>query len=204
MTYRWLSIPTLILSIFFILSLETKANTPILGQLTLELAADLNGTYISKLSGTPNTTQLHGTGQEITLTLQGEGLSTAKQIELFVAARPPEAFDIEASFFVPSTPYITIGSGVELIENNILRLGAVALQDVSLGDAELGILHLTIGPNYVPGSIASVQLLFLSIGPSSTERELYDEKITCLEWFLEPLNTAISTSPWGDFKASFR
>jgi hypothetical protein len=203
MIYRRLYILAIVLWTGLALNQPAAANAPSIGQLTLTQEAELAGAYIAKLSVTPNTNKIDGPGQEITLELQASGLTTAKQVEFIIAVRPPEAFDLDASVFSPADPYLTLGTGVELVDNQLLRLGSVAFVDGNFGDASLGTLNLTLSQEYIPGTIVSVHILFFSIGPSSEEREIYDEAITCLEWFLEPLNTAILASPWGQIKSAF-
>ncbi|MBM3277926.1 MAG: hypothetical protein FJY95_07565 [Candidatus Handelsmanbacteria bacterium] len=129
--------------------------------------ARLNGLHVKTLQ------LLKGeVGEGLSLQFQAGGMSGVRQFEFTLALEPAEAFDLNSASFAPAKPFITMGSGVQIIPEKTLRLGGAYL-DASgyTGDGELGTLHLK-----TRSSQARIRILRFSVGPSSSKRDTYTEQ----------------------------
>lgn len=138
------------------------------------LEARLQGHYVEKLQVLKGDEANPGAQQPLSLHFQASGMKGVHQFELVVAPEPAEAFDLEAATFEPDTPFITIGSGVQLLPEKHLRMAGLSLGLDRDGEAGLGILHLKTSAAFTPA--ARLRVLSFSIGPSSKERDTYAEQ----------------------------
>ena len=104
------------------------------------------------------------------------GMSEVKQFEVIVAAEPAEAFDLNGAAFVPEKPFITVGSGIELSPDKHLRMAGILLSQPKSGNGPLGTLTLQTSAAFTKATQARIRILLFSIGPSSRERDRYEER----------------------------
>ena len=139
-------------------------------------------------------------GQEVTLVFSGLDLVDVRQLEVILEPVPPSAFDLESAVFKPTEPLVTLGKGVEVIEGDRLRLGGASVTESIEGDQEFGTFTLLTSEGF-SGTGAQLEVTFLSLGPTSDERDEYDQENLGLGVVVSDVETAAETSTWGRIKA---
>ncbi len=131
----------------------------------------LDGAYVKTL-------QLSKGGEGgLSLRVQAGGMSGVRQFEFTVALEPAESFDLNSASFAPASPFITVGSGVEITPEKNLRAIGIYLPTAGFtGDGELGTLTLRTNSAVSSSIPPRVRLLRFSAGPSSRERDTYTEQ----------------------------
>ncbi len=161
------------------------SETPNTATDTSSLEAILNGQYIQSLHLHGGPWQINEPDQEITLHFDGTGLVQVKQVELVFIFEPLEAFNLDSAVFEPSEPaFITLGTGLEPAGKARLRSGFISFQNQN-GDMALGTLRLKLNSTFIDSMGATVQLILLSLGPSSTERESYEAEVAHLKVYIQ-------------------
>jgi hypothetical protein len=138
----------------------------------LQFEAQVEGSYVRGLRIEQDLPTAIGAHAEIEINFTGLGMSNIGQFEFKIEPDPPTAFDLSASSFSPSLPFVTFPPGVEVQENNQLWVVGANLQGNTNGDAELGTLTLHTSPTF---NGATLRLVLFSIGPSSTQRDNYTD-----------------------------
>ena len=87
---------------------------------------------------------------------------------------PDGEFDVSSAVFVPQDPFQTFGVGVEPQENGQLRIGAASLTADVEGDRVIGTFSVRTSGSFNALTSAHIEVVFLSLGPSSTARDSYD------------------------------
>ena len=160
----------------------------------------LDGAYASEFLIEGDWTAASG-GQEVRLVFSGQDLNEVKQIELILELVPADAFDLESAMFQPEDPFLTFGSGVEAIDGGRLRLGGASVSDPMEGNQQFGTFSLSTSEDFNPKASAQIAVAFLSLGPSSTDREEYNQEDLGLGVVVSSGETANEVSTWGRIKA---
>ena len=168
----------------------------------LRQSVALDGTYASEFLIEGDWTASSG-GQEITLVFSGRDLNDIRQVELILEPIPASAFDLESAVFTPQDPIVTLGSGVEVLEGDLLHLGGASISDPVEGDQQLGTLTLSTSDAFTSGTSAQIEVTLLSLGPSSSDREAYNQDDLALGVVVSTGDTETvgETSTWGRIKA---
>ena len=168
----------------------------------LRQSVALDGDYASEVLIEGDWTASSG-GQEITLVFSARDLNNLRQIELILEPTPASAFDLESAAFTPQDPIVTLGSGVELIEGDLLHLGGASISDPVEGDQQLGTFTVRTSDAFTSETSAQIEVTLLSLGPSSTDREAYNQEDLGLGVVVSvgDTETVDETSTWGRIKA---
>jgi hypothetical protein len=140
---------------------------------TATLSGDFAGAIRIEGQGWP----ADGGSQELTLTFQLEALADVGQAELRVRPEPAAAFDLTGASFAAAQPFITFGNGVQLETHDggsELRIGGASLGTRVSGDAPLGTLTIRTSSDFASHPEATLVVTALSLGPSSSQRDVYD------------------------------
>ena len=143
-------------------------------ELTQSVALD--GDYASEFVIGWDTWSASSGGQEVTLLFSGRDLKDVRQLEVIIEPVPPSAFDLESAVFTPTEPLVTLGKGVEVIDGDRLRLGGASVSESIEGDQEFGTFTLRTSDGFTSGTSAQIEVTFLSLGPTSSDREEYDQE----------------------------
>ena len=162
----------------------------------------LGGAYASEFLIEGDWTASSG-GQEITLVFSGRDLNDIRQVELILEPIPASAFDLESAAFTPQDPIVTLGSGVEVIEGDRLHLGGASISDPVEGDQQFGTFTVSTSGTFTSSTSAHLEVTFLSLGPSSNDREDYDQADLGLGVVVSTgdTQTVDEVSTWGRIKA---
>ena len=154
------------------LSGSTQTSSDSMG---LGLEAQLGGRYVAAILIEEGAWAATGPQQDVLLTFHVKDASEIKQFEGIAELHPAESFDQEASLFVPNSAFVTLpGNGVELLDNNQVKFGGASLASAIEGDFTLGTLTLKTAAGFSTLTQARVQIVFFSVGPSSTERDNFE------------------------------
>ena len=168
----------------------------------LRQSVALDGTYASEFLIEGEWTASSG-GQEITLIFSGRDLNDVRQVELILEPIPASAFDLESAVFTPRDPIVTLGSGVEVIEGDLLHLGGASISDPVEGDQQFGTFTVRTSDAFTSSTSARIEVNLLSLGPSSSDREEYNQENLGLGVVVSSgdTETVDETSTWGRIKA---
>ena len=168
----------------------------------LRQSAALDGTYASEFLIEGDWAASSG-GQEITLVFSGRDLNDIRQVELILEPIPASAFDLESAVFTPQDPILTLGSGVEVIEGDLLHLGGASISDPVEGDQQFGTFTVRTSDAFTSSTSARIEVTLLSLGPSSDDREAYNQEDLGLGVVVSSgdTETVDETSTWGRIKA---
>ena len=163
----------------------------------------LDGDYVSEFVIGGDSWSASRGGQEVTLLLSGRDLVDVRQLELIVEPTPPSAFDLESATFTPDDPLVTLGKGVELVDGDRLRLGGASVSDPIEGDQQFGTFTLRMSEGFTSSMGAQLEVTFLSLGPTSTDRDEYGQENLGLGVVVSvgDTETSTETSTWGRIKA---
>ncbi len=163
----------------------------------------LEGAYASEFLVGGDTWTASSGGQEVTLLFSGRDLMDIRQLELIIEPIPPSAFDLESAVFTPTEPLVTLGKGVEVIDGDRLRLGGASVSESIEGDQQFGTFTLRTSEGFTSETSAQIEVTFLSLGPTSSDREEYDQENLGLGVVVSgvDIETSSETSTWGRIKA---
>ena len=196
----WRNVLTLAVA-FVALAGVTEANA----QDELELSASLEGDYSNGVSITGGTWEVSDPEAGISMVFAASGLVDVNQFEIILTFEPLSAFDISAARFRPfvsddfTVEFDTPGRGVEVLDDDRLRLGAGVFESLVNGDTELGTLTLTTSSTFDPNEPAHILVDFFSVGPSNDERDEYDAE-TLNMGVIVAAATAVEFVTWGSLK----
>lgn len=135
--------------------------------------AALEGRFITGIKIVGDAWKASGPHQDVSLTFEAHGLSEARQFELIVQPSPADAFDLSSAAFALASPPWTFSPGIQVLEDNGVRLGGASL-GFSVEDTQLlGTLTLKTSRSYNSLTEARLGVVLLSIGPSSQERDSF-------------------------------
>ena len=140
----------------------------------LQSEVQLDGRFVRGLRIEQGNRSGMGAQQEVELQFTALGMSGIGQFEIKIAPDPLAAFDLSALNFSPDMPFITVPPGVEVQEDNQLWIIGANVQRNSNGDATLGTLTLRTSSTF---NLATLRVVFFSMGPSSSERENYTDEL---------------------------
>ena len=115
-----------------------------------------------------------GAGATIEVALSASGLVGVKQFDVTLTVSPADAFDLSASAFAQNAAAFTISPGIELPADGQVKSGAASFGAAVDGDAALGTFTLTTSDGFTADTEATITVSSLSIGPTSTDRDVFD------------------------------
>ena len=142
----------------------------------LRQTARLEGTYGGEIRIDGDSWKAVSSQEEISLSFNGKDLKNIRQIEFILEFHPLDAFDFSSAVFVPQDPLLTFGAGVEQLENGQLRIGAASVSSNVEGEQALGRFTIRTSATFNPLNSAHIEVTFLSLGPSSSDRENYQRQ----------------------------
>ena len=145
------------------------------GAVELGTQAQLGGQFIREISLQSSGTQASGPQQVILLTFAATGLDQARQFLITLELTPQSLFDLENSFFEPVALFISPpGFTIEVIDDQVRTGAAILAREGISGAQNLGTLTLKTASGFNALSRATVRIVALSIGPSSSERDNFE------------------------------
>ena len=115
-----------------------------------------------------------GAGETIEVALSASGMVGVKQFDVTLTVSPADAFDLAASAFAQNAAAFTISPGVELPADGQVKSGAASFGAAVDGDGALGTFTLTTSASFTVDTEATITVSNLSIGPTSTDRDVFD------------------------------
>ena len=115
-----------------------------------------------------------GAGATIEVALSASGMVGVKQFDVTLTVSPADAFDLAASGFAQNAAAFTISPGVELPADGQVKSGAASFGAAVDGDGALGTFTLTTSDSFTADTEATITVSNLSIGPTSTDRDVFD------------------------------
>ena len=155
-----------------VLNLPVPVDRPITSA-ELQQQAVLDGAYAEEVRIEGKSWKANTSRQEIALLLGGRGLKNIRQVEFVLEPHPASAFDLTSASFVPQDPFLTFGVGVEHLEDDRLRIGAASVSTSVDGDQTFGTFTLRTSDTFTSLTSALLEVSFLSLGPSSSDRDEY-------------------------------
>ena len=115
-------------------------------------------------------------GQEVALLFSGRNLKNIRQVELILEPVPASAFDLDSAAFVPKDPFLTFASGVEPLDGGRLRIGGASVSKTIEGYQQFGTFTVRTSEGFGSETKARIEVNYLSLGPSSSDREEYHKE----------------------------
>ena len=165
------------------------------------LQASLGGPFASQLTVTGGPWLATGSGQTLTVIFSADDLAAVKQFDVVVRLEPPSAFDTSTVRFLTESPFLN-PIGTDLLSEQEIKMGAAILGTAINGDRVLGTLLIQTTAQFSPQEPARLVIQSFSIGPTSFERDSYDEGELMLEILASEAPTAVEASTWGATKAA--
>jgi len=131
-----------------------------------------NADVVVSLDGAAEVSDV-GAGGTIEVALSATGMVGVKQFDVTLTLSPADAFDLAASTFAQN-PAFTISPGVEFPADGQVKSGAASFGAAVEGDGALGTFTLTTSDSFTSDTEATITVSRLSLGPSSTDRDLFD------------------------------
>lgn len=123
-------------------------------------------------------------GETVQVALVGTGMANVKQVQITLRVDPVDAFDLTTVAFAAnaafSLPLPTLSPGPGLVRGGAASIGAALA-----GDATLATFTLTAAAG-IAGTTATIFVNEVSLGPSSTSRDVFAEAA---------LNLAVTVNP---------
>lgn len=140
----------------------------------LSLRADLKGQYVKGLEISGGNWNGIGPRATIEIEFTASGMSGIGQFDIRLATDPPTSFDVDLSRFVPEQPFVTMGAGVEQLEDGTVRFVGADLRKSTNGTAVLGTLRLLTKASFTKDVQVRMPVSLFSIGPSMAERDDFE------------------------------
>ncbi len=115
-----------------------------------------------------------GAGATIDVALSASGMVGVKQFDVTITVSPADAFDLSATTFAQNAAAFTISPGVEFPADGEVKSGAASFGAAVEGDASLGTFTLTTSASFTEDTEATITVTRVSIGPTSTDRDVFD------------------------------
>ena len=151
-----------------ILSLATAF---LLALCSASTAGDNAGVVIS-MDGDTEISEV-GAGATVEVALSAAGMVGVKQFDVTLTVSPADAFDLSSATFAQN-PAFTISPGVEFPADGQVKSGAASFGAAVNGDAALGTFTLTTSADFSSDTEATITVTGVSLGPSSTDRDVFD------------------------------
>jgi hypothetical protein len=145
------------------------------GEVPLALEAQLVGQYADGLAITGGSWNDVGSRRAIQITFSASGMVGIGQFDVVLTPDPPTQFDIALSQFVPEPPFLTLGTGVEQLDDGSIRFIGVNFQRTSNGAAVLGTINLRTEASFSVDHQVELPVSFFSIGPTSADRDSFQQ-----------------------------
>lgn len=127
-----------------------------------------------------------GAGATIEVALSGAGMVGVKQFDVTLEVSPADAFDLSATTFAQNAAAFTISPGVEFPASGQVKSGAASFGAAVDGDASLGTFTLTTAAGFTAGTEATIRVVRVSIGPTSTDRDVFESDALGLSVTVNP------------------
>ncbi|MEE2627524.1 MAG: FlgD immunoglobulin-like domain containing protein [Candidatus Latescibacterota bacterium] len=114
-----------------------------------------------------------GAGATVEVALSAAGMVGVKQFDVTLTVSPADAFDLSSATFAQN-PAFTISPGVEFPADGQVKSGAASFGAAVNGDAGLGTFTLTTSADFSSDTEATITVTRVSLGPSSTDRDVFD------------------------------
>jgi len=114
-----------------------------------------------------------GAGATVEVALSAAGMVGVKQFDVTLTVSPADAFDLSSATFAQN-PAFTISPGVEFPADGQVKSGAASFGAAVNGDAALGTFTLTTSADFSSDTEATITVTGVSLGPSSTDRDVFD------------------------------
>ena len=146
------------------------------GDSGLRQSVELSGSYAGEILIEGDDWKATSGGREVELLFSGRELMNIRQVELILEPVPPSAFDLDSAVFAPQDPFITFGNGVEPLDGGRLRIGGASVSETIEGYQQFGTFTVRTSQDFNSGTKARIEVSFLSLGPSSSDREEYHKE----------------------------
>ena len=114
-----------------------------------------------------------GPGETVTVEIAASGLVGVKQVDIYLAASPADAFDLAATAYTVPAGFIAPGAP-SVIGTDTVRAAAANFLAGTDGDLALGTITLTTAAGFTAETEATITVATISVGPSSSERDVFD------------------------------
>jgi hypothetical protein len=114
-----------------------------------------------------------GAGATVEVALSAAGMVGVKQFDVTLTVSPADAFDLSSATFAQNSAF-TISPGVEFPADGQVKSGAASFGAAVDGDAGLGRFTLTTSADFSSDTEATITVTRVSLGPSSTDRDVFD------------------------------
>lgn len=125
-------------------------------------------------------------GGTVDVTLSAAGLVGAKQFDIILEVAPADAFDLTATTFAHNAAKFTISPGVEFPAAGQVKSGAASFGAAVDGDELMGTFTLKTADSYTTDIEATIKVVRYSVGPTSTNRDVFDEAALALSITVNP------------------
>jgi hypothetical protein len=167
------------------------------------LRASLGGPFASQLTVSGGPWLATGSEQTLSVIFSVDDLAAIKQFDVVVRLEPPSAFDTSTVRFLTESPFLNpIAGGVDVLSEQELKMGAAIFGTAISGSRLLGTLLIQTTAQFSPQEPARLVIQSFSIGPTSFERDSYEEGELMLEILVSEAPTAVEASTWGAMKAT--
>jgi hypothetical protein len=125
---------------------------------------------------TPRGLSAVGPGSPVAVGLAASRMVGVKQYEVTLEVTPPDAFDLGATTFVYDTDLFSVSPGVYYpagVGGGQVQAGAAAFGTAINGTGSLGTFTLRTAATFTAGKSATIRVVRVSMGPSSTSRTVF-------------------------------
>lgn len=148
-----------------------------------------------------------GPGETVTLDIAGTGFVGIKNLDVYITVSDPAAFDLSSVTMVPFTGWFPLAGQLVSGTTDRVRVGAALLGAGGVdGDAGFTV-SITTGADLTTATEATITVDLISVGPSSSDRDEFDESAVGIAVQLNPpvsdptLTTSSATDISTDFSA---
>ena len=127
-----------------------------------------------------------GPGDTLEVSLFASGIVEAKQVEIVIEVSPVEAFDLDGSRYDPLTSLFSLGPGLDRLGGGQVRGGGASVLLPVNGEGSLGTFYIVTSPEFDQQTEATITVLLISIGPSFTVRDEFDQQTLALSITVNP------------------
>ena len=142
----------------------------------LRQSVALSGSYAGEVLIEGDDWKATSGGREVALLFSGRELKNIRQVELILEAVPASAFDLDSAVFAPKDPFLTFANGVEPLDGGRLRIGGASVRSAIEGYQQFGTFTVRTSDAFTSRTKARIEVSFLSLGPSSSDREEYHKE----------------------------
>ena len=114
-----------------------------------------------------------GPGATIEVKISASGMVGVKQFDITLEVSPVDAFDLTKTTFAPD-PAFAISPGVEYPAEGQVKSGAASFTTAVDGEGTLGTFTLTTADGFTTETEATITVIKVSLGPTSTDRDVFE------------------------------